>query len=396
MELQFYPPGWVKGDTSCDLTKWCAAILITSLPTSLDKPFGPSTDCVRRAGIQNFNKAYITLNGVPQAAPGPLDSRTARNGGDPNVLQMNPGDIVTVDLYDTASGLRADVGDKTTGQSGTMTTSAANGFAHIPMKQASDTNCTQTPYDFHPMYATSSAQTRIPWSSHTGDIVVSDEIGHFEYCGQVDPTSFSCLTPAGPDLASSAEGQPAATDFDDSRCYSPASSAFIPSGQPVSGCRGDDTDFDGPAYNANWPGTNQDATQDASTHAGPIRFTSPTFDSASGPQTYAQVNFEANLPSIEACNVATGAGCTNPPPGAAFYPIYTTTNSQTQLGACSWQFGGALLANTIDNFGGTSATEYRDLTATNGAALTEYNSQPTTVKRYTDFTRVESNTCQAK
>src|SRR5207302_8109753 len=38
MELQFYPPGWVKwpaaaavGGTSCDATRWCIALTIDSL-----------------------------------------------------------------------------------------------------------------------------------------------------------------------------------------------------------------------------------------------------------------------------------------------------------------------------------------------------------------------------
>ena len=46
-------------------------------------------------------------------------------------------------------------------------------------------------------------------------------------------------------------------------------------------------------------------------------------------QNYDRIAFETDLPRIEAqpagpCNRTTGEGCVNPPPGAQFYPIYTT------------------------------------------------------------------------
>ena len=54
----------------------------------------------------------------------------------------------------------------------------------------------------------------------------------------------------------------------------------------------------------------------------------------------------------------TGANCVNPPPGATFYPIYTTALSED---GCVWQFGGAHIPGTLQTFGGNSTAEYGPL-----------------------------------
>ena len=46
-------------------------------------------------------------------------------------LMMNSGDRLVVHLHDTAAGMRADITDTTTGQSGSMTASIANGFGQV-------------------------------------------------------------------------------------------------------------------------------------------------------------------------------------------------------------------------------------------------------------------------
>jgi hypothetical protein len=124
---------------------------------------------------------------------------------------------------------------------------------------------------------------------------------------------------------------------------------------------GDDTDFDGPAYGPSiWPGTG--IARDTSRQPSPIMFTSPLFIGPSGAlQNYERVAFETDLAAIQdGCNGSTGAGCQNPPAGAKFYPIYSTTtlNNPHQ---CWWQLGGPNIPGTIDNFGGTSTTEYGGL-----------------------------------
>ncbi len=64
----------------------------------------------------------------------------------------------------------------------------------------------------------------------------------------------------------------------------------------------------------------------------------------------------------------TGAGCTNPPAAAQFYPIFSTVPSlQTSIAPdehhvnCAWQFGGAFFPGTVNTFGGNSTTEFGTL-----------------------------------
>jgi hypothetical protein len=79
---------------------------------------------------------------------------------------------------------------------------------------------------------------------------------------------------------------------------------------------------------------------------------------------YDRVAFEADLPNIEfesnpACDIFNGGqGCTNPPNGAAFYPLLTAAKHN---GQCVWQMGGPNIPGTTDNFGGSSTTEFGDI-----------------------------------
>src|SRR6185369_13491202 len=149
-------------------------------------------------------------------------------------------------------------------------------------------------------------------------------------------------------------------DADDVGCFSPASSTRV----QVGGCLGSDGDFNGPAYQRVWPGSTTPGL-DARLHPQSIQVSSPVFN---GTRHYARLGFEADLPRIEAadqidprlpaCNRTTGANCVNPPPNAAFYPIYTTRN--TPLG-CVWQLGGTSIPGTTQTFGGTSTAEYGPL-----------------------------------
>jgi len=59
-----------------------------------------------------------------------------------------------------------------------MTASAANGFGQVQY-DPTGTSCVNLPYDFHPMYSTSSEQTRVIWAAHTYNISFTSEIGHF-------------------------------------------------------------------------------------------------------------------------------------------------------------------------------------------------------------------------
>ena len=59
------------------------------------------------------------------------------------------------------------------------------------------------------------------------------------------------------------------------------------------------------------------------------------------------------MPAFEGtCNTVTGAGCVNPPPGAEFYPFYSTRSDH---GSCRWQEGGDFIPGTVNDYGGSSA-----------------------------------------
>lgn len=351
LELQFYPPGWAPWPPglSCDVSQWCAAMAIFSLNQNQNTGQVNNADCLGSVGIEPANFAFVTRSGVPHAPPAPLSLTGGSFTPSPATdLFMNSGDVLSVDIHDGAAGLTAIVHDLTTGKTGSMTASAANGFAQVLYEPASST-CHQAPYSFRPMYATSSEHTRVPWAAHSYNVAFSDEIGHFEYCSAVSGEGGECLS-----------NNETALDGDDDGCFSAAFSLFV----PIGGCIATDNDFDGVSYQNVWPGTDPNRGQDKKYHPSPVVFTSPLFNES---QNYSRVAFETDLPRIEAadfggsCNRFTGVGCTNPPPGSNFYPIYSTgssTENPSVNGHCVWQFGGPYLKGTTNAFGGNSATEY--------------------------------------
>jgi hypothetical protein len=356
MEMQFYPPGWQQwpnglfnpAGTSCDAVRWCAALNIDSLNRDENTLVTNNAACLNNPfiGIEPINFAFITKDGRSQAPASPVHSTLATWTPDRTKdLFMSSGDLLSVHLHDTPAGFRVDILDLTSQQGGSMTASIANGFGQVNFRP-NDTTCTDTPYAFHPMYSTTSEQTRVPWAAHSYNVAFSDEIGHFEYCAQVDTTTGTCRVAAGRDAGSPPDG-------DDSGCY--AISQLPPGSVQVAGCTGTDGDFDGPEYFNNWPGTLTNPGLDHRLHARPILFTSPT----SGGRQFERLAFEADLPRIEAsCNRVTGAGCVNPPPGTEFYPFYSTRGGEE---SCSWQLGGANIPGTKNTFGGSSAAEYGPL-----------------------------------
>jgi hypothetical protein len=354
LEVQFYPPGWAPWPpgVSCDASQWCAAMAIFSFNQDQNAGVNNNAACLNSVGVEPANFAFVTKSGVPHAPPGPLDQTAGTfTPSSATDLFMHSGDELAVDIHDGAAGLTVVIHDLTTGQTGSMTASAANGFAQVLYEPASAA-CHEAPYTFRPMYATSSEHTRVPWAAHSYNVAFSDEIGHFEYCNSVSAEGGNCL--------SNGEGS---LDGDDAGCFSAAFSLFV----PIGGCIATDNDFDGTSYQPVWPGSDPNRGQDAKYHPTPITFTSPLFN---GSQNYSRVAFEADLPRIEAadfggnCNRFTGVGCVNPPPGSNFYPIYTTgtsTRTPDANGHCVWQLGGPYLKGTTNTFGGNSATEFGPL-----------------------------------
>ena len=358
MEMQFYPPGWVPwptwaqavGASSCDPTRWCAALNIDSL--SLNPVTNQFNNPACQAfGIEYLNFAFITKSGKSLAPANPIDSTLATFTPSSQDLFMNSGDQLKVSIGDTAHGVKVNINDLTSGQTGSMTASAANGFGQQQW-DPNGTSCTEIPYDFHPMYSTSSTQTRVTWAAGSYNVAYDTEIGHFQFCNGpvpipatefgIDSTGNLTVCPSGDTEGRGASATP--SDGDDAYCF-PGSEALR---DKVTGCTyTNDPGFDGASYQALWPDGN---TRD---HPTPLLFSSPL----TGPnynQQYAQAGFEADLPAVEpGCDPDTGVGCTLIPTTdtgapAAFYPFYSTT--KTDNATCMWQFGNSM-PGQISDFG---------------------------------------------
>jgi hypothetical protein len=350
MEMQFYPPGWAPwpAGNSCDGTKWCAALNIDSVSLDYNKNLLNNAACLGSAGVEPVNFAFITKNGKATAPADPTNND--RFNLDPaHDLFMNSGDVLRVHLFDTAAGFRVDILDLTAGSHGSMTASVPNGFAQVKFDPTA-TSCQTIPSAYHPMYSTSSEQTRVPWAAHSYNTAYSDETGHFEYCAAADPNTGNCTQSSGAEPIDTA----------DNFCFNPSDSTLV----PIGGCLGEvptDDDYDGVPYQAVWPGTGTPSV-DRATKPQPILFTSPLIN---GRAQFDRVAFETDLPRIEdngtlanPCDRTTGANCVNPPPGANFYPMFTTTRIG---GACIWQEGGAHIPGTDNTFGGSSTKEFGGL-----------------------------------
>jgi hypothetical protein len=357
MEMQFYPPGWIQwptwqkavGASSCDPHMWCAAMNIDSLSLNPVTNKANNPGCLAKAGFEYVNFAFITKNGKSTGPANPLGATT---GGTftPSAakdLFMNPGDHLKVAFGDTTNGLKVTINDLSTGQSGSMTASKANGFAQIKY-DPNGTSCQAIPYNFHPMYSTSSTKTRVTWASHSYNIAFDSEIGHFQFCNGPKPipaTEFGALPNGNPTVCPKGDTEGRGVnatppDGDDLFCF-PAKEAPL---YKVPGCTFTNAGFDGASYQKLW------ANGNTKVHPTPFQFSSPT----TGGQQYPQAAFEADLPAVEStCDVTTGAGCTLVPQSdlglpAAFYPFFTITKKGGN--GCIWQFGNDI-PGEITNFG---------------------------------------------
>jgi hypothetical protein len=95
---------------------------------------------------------------------------------------MNPGDVLKVSISDVPDsgspdigGLKASVTDSTTGQTGFVVASAANGFQNTSMA-----DCSGTPFSFHAEYSTAKKANQVPWAALEGGVLMEQEIGHGE------------------------------------------------------------------------------------------------------------------------------------------------------------------------------------------------------------------------
>jgi hypothetical protein len=400
MEMQFYPPGWVPwpawqvavGASACNPTKWCAALNIDSL--SLNPVTGQLNNptCLAKAGEEYINFAFVTKNGKSTGPANPLDATTSGTfTPHPADLFMNSGDHIQAAFTDTPNGLKVTLHDLTTGGTGSMTASKANGFAQIKFAPKAS-SCTAIPYNFHPMYSSSSTKTRVTWAAGSYNVAFDTEIGHFQFCNgpnKIPATQFGLLPNGNPttcprgdteERGVNAEPPDTSASGDDFFCF-PASRALV---FKVPGCSYTNTGFDGASYQRLWPNGN------TKVHPTPFQFTSPTFGTNYS-QQYGQAAFETDLPRVEfsTCDRSTGVGCTLIPQTddsqpAAFYPFYTTTNLSSH---CYWQFGNDIPGET-NNFGQNAqygTLLQQDYTTPGGGGVTE--------ELYNDFRNIIPNPC---
>ena len=311
LELQFYPPGWPPFITqiSCDSTHYCAALNIDSL--ELETSAGSMPGQINPNCSEPVNFAFIQTNGVPAGPPGPGTATEATFMPNAQTFLMNPGDHLRLTIKDTANGLLIRIDDLSTGQSGFMVASGANGF-----QNTNPDTCAGTNFDFHPEFSTARFGNFVPWAALQANINVAVEIGHFE-------------TPDG--------------DSDDPPCFP---------GPNIPGCVGADLDFDGFSYQFDWPnGTPARGTPLAIRSArgggiGPL--------SADGYGNYTEVypiiQLETDVPASETTCQSDGVGCVVPPVGAQFYPFYAVTDSGDSF-RCTLVFGN-FSGPGVDNFGG--------------------------------------------
>ena len=102
VELQFYPPGFApfSDSISCDNAHWCSALTIDSLECT-GNGSGP---CNNRC-VEPVNFAFVQTNGVPTGPPSPQLSNQATFMPNRHTLLMNPGDNITVHMFDAKIAL---------------------------------------------------------------------------------------------------------------------------------------------------------------------------------------------------------------------------------------------------------------------------------------------------
>ena len=398
-EMQFYPPGWVPWPqgNGCTAKQWCAALNIDTFQNNENTGALNNTACLNSVGPEPVNFAFVTKNGKATAPGGPLSPEHFV----PNLRRdflMNSGDNITTRLFDTPNGLKVTIVDHTTDTSGSMTASAANGFATVNWAPKAK-KCTTTPLNYHAEFSTSTPRTRNVNAAHTYNVAFSDEIGHFEYCAKVgtDPLS-TCLKPLGSDTNN---GDTAGPDplGDDDFCLPAKASLDV----KIGGCLDIDGDFDGVPYTFSWPGSISNPTADRLLHPTSFLFSSPTTRA----KNFSSMAFESDISRNESSDTAfrvdttcqrhllnpsdptPGVGCVNPPPNSNFYPFYSTRDTAS---GCMWQEGGPYIPGTTNKFGGSAQAEYGPL------RVISYPTAPfgTITKRLNDFrSATTANPCPA-
>src|SRR5581483_2693188 len=255
MEMQFYPPGFAPfaDGIGCDNLHWCAALNIDSL------------ECTEDYGVCNHNCeepvnfAFIQTNGVPAGPPGPQNSTLATYTPNVSTLLMNPGDKITVHMFDAAipggHAFEVFIDDLTTKKTGFMIASAANGFEHTPI-----TDCSGQYFNFEPEYSSAKPANLTPWTAVQANISTEYEIGHFTACtsvtgpgttnvgGVIDTYYHNCVGP----YDTATDGDAGNPEINDAPCFplGDTHGTFASAPDEVAGCKDSwwqngDLDYDG-------------------------------------------------------------------------------------------------------------------------------------------------------
>jgi hypothetical protein len=401
MELQFYPPGYTPfmDNTSCSVTKWCVAVTIDSLEANAAFQINPNCP-------EPVNFAYLQTDGVPAGPPSPQLQNISSDTPNAHTLEINPGDALQVSITDPAAGFTTTVHDLTTGQTGTMTASAANGFANTD-----PVTCNGTPFTFHAEYNTAKQQNQVPWAALEGGVLAQQEIGHSEVCSSVtnqdpfaetlngqtftdnnvfdtcvggsegasntgeNPANFATAETQGLTGPTACPTQGDLCEYGDGFCFAQGSRTAQINGQNVTEfsaanqCtdtrnQNGDVDFEGLDYQSfAWPngGPNHPTSEEV---VGP-------FDSSGN--TYPTIQFETDVAGSEfLCNPATGQDCTAQPLGSHFYPFWSLTRTSDGLGTqstgCEWTFGN-VIPNLASNFGRDQEYGHPDVARFGGTVI---------------------------
>jgi hypothetical protein len=356
MEMQFYPPGIPPfvDSVSCDDTHWCAALTIDSLEC------GPGMVVCNTNCEEPVNFAFIQRNGVPTGPPSPQDADLATEVPNSETLLMNPGDTITFHMSDAPApgggeAFEVTMHDLTTGQSGVMQASAANGF-----QTTSSADCSGTPFNFQPEFDTAERTHINSWGADQVDISTVFETGHWEACTSLSDPIANPLDPndgsqmynecAGP-YENAGPPDNTTPELGDAICWyagdtHPGYAGVGTSTPPdlMTGCQDNlfqngDLDFDGTPYWKEWP------TGLQPTRLFPSSFLErfPTSNGQQYSQFFMQTDIALSEITCGGNTLSTGggqgtpSGCTVPPQGpGGFYPYW----SQAQPGGtCSLLFG---------------------------------------------------------
>jgi len=411
MELQFYAPGFAPfiDGPSCDARRYCAALTIDSLECT----FAFAT-CNGNC-IEPVNFAFLQMDGVPAGPPNPQQADVSTFTPNRHTLMMNQGDVLQVTIRDTPNGLLTRIDDLTTHRSGSMVASAANGFMNTNIA-----DCSGTPFNFHPEYSSAQQQNQVPWASLEGGVLMQQEMGHFEPCnavtsplpvndsfgdgqsfqdpsvfqvcqggfegrgatgeGPCDPGTAICVgakTQTGAACPTNNAATGANCEFSDANCMPAGKRTIVVNGVnetvrwPIAGCQQNvfqngDLDFDGSSYQPDFP-------DGQAGHPTSFEYVGP-FDGSG--HTYPQIQYETNVPQSEfLCDVGTGAGCTTPPTGAAFYPFWSLGRGHAGA-VCVWNFGNDIAGKTVLDFGKAAQYGTPDLARFGGTATSQVFPNP--------------------